>query len=121
MKNNFLFLILVAVALNAAPLDCDQFVLKWVETSRIPPNEAPPFDTLDNYECFAEDSSTVTAFHKDYLMTIYATSHKQTVACQAIQKFLSYACHVVDSANTSGFFFMKYGDALKVYKNFKKF
>lgn len=121
MKNNFLFLILVAVTIWAAPLDCDSFVLKWVESSRIPPNEAPPFEAFDQYECFVEAGSTVAAFHKDALKTIYATSSKQTVACQSIQKFLSYACHAVDSADVSGFFFMTYGDALKVYKNFKKF
>lgn len=88
MKNNFLFLILVAVTIWAAPLDCDSFVDRWADDARIPDQTIPD---PENYVCFS-DGSTLSAFNKDALKTAIMLDPAQAISCQSVQKFLSYVC-----------------------------
>jgi hypothetical protein len=116
MKNNFLFLILVAVTIWAAPLDCDSFVDRWADDARIPDQTVPD---PENYVCFS-DGSTLSAFHREYLKVALLFDPKQAIACQAVQNMLSYVCLLVDSNNVAFYAFQKYGDILRLYESFNR-
>lgn len=115
-KNNFLFLILVAVTIWAAPLDCDSFVDRWADDARIPDQTVPD---PENYVCFS-DGSTLSAFNKDALKTAILLDPAQAISCQSVQKFLSYVCLLVDSNNVAFYAFQKYGDILRLYESFNR-
>lgn len=116
MKNNFLFLILVAVTIYATPLDCDSFLDRWADDARIPDQTIPD---PENYVCFS-DGSTLSAFNKDALKTAIMLDPAQAISCQSVQKFLSYVCLLVDSNNVAFYAFQKYGDILRLYESFNR-
>lgn len=116
MKNNFLFLILVAVTIYATPLDCDSFVDRWAGDARIPDQTVPD---PENYVCFS-DGPILSAFHKDALKTAILLDPAQAISCQSVQKFLSYVCLLVDSNKVAFYAFQKYGDILRLYESFNR-